>query len=100
MTVEPVHSEFKTDPEYRELLELFVSEMPQRRNALERAYLRWDVAQLRVQAHQLKGSAGGYGFGGLSCLAATLEAACVRNNLSEVAVNLRQTLDYLARISV
>lgn len=97
---EPVVSEYRNDPDFRDLLELFVSEMPNRRTAMEQAYLRWDFAQLKTQAHQLKGSAGGYGFASLSRVAATLEDACKRNDPSEVAEQLRQTLDYLARVSI
>lgn len=97
---EPIRSEYRADPDFQELLEEFVSEVPGRRTDLERAYLRWDIAQLRAQAHHLKGSAVGYGFGGLSRLAATLEDACKRIDPSEVAEHLRQTLQYLARISV
>ncbi len=71
---DPILSEFAHDPEMKELLEMFVSELPQRLSAIQAA---WDVADgeaVRRIAHQLKGASGGYGFAPIGAAAARLES--------------------------
>lgn len=61
------------DPFLSELVELYVQEMPERIAHLEALAdaRQWD--ELARAAHQLKGSAGGYGFGTLTAPADRLE---------------------------
>ena len=59
----------------RELVAWYVAEMPRRIGALEAALAGPDRAELGRLAHQLKGSAGGYGFDVLTRAAAEAEAA-------------------------
>jgi HPt (histidine-containing phosphotransfer) domain-containing protein len=68
-----VYSEFGTDPDLAELVEIFVEGMPQRIATLNEqlAGSQWEA--LSRTAHQLKGSAGSYGFGQVTPLAARLE---------------------------
>ncbi|MEM9084023.1 MAG: Hpt domain-containing protein [Planctomycetota bacterium] len=70
---EPIRSAFADDPDMAELVEMFVSEIPNRIGELEQHYETSDVKQIRVIAHQLKGAGGGYGFDELSDVAARLE---------------------------
>ncbi len=69
----PVFSEFCNDPDMRELVELFAGEMPGKVAVFENALAagRWD--DLRRLAHQLKGAAGGYGFGSVGEAAGRIE---------------------------
>ena len=76
---------------------LFRSEKKQ---LLEEAHRAGDVDQLRTHAHQLKGAGGGYGFQGLSEIAAELEDACKANDVDDVGESLDKLLGYLGRICV
>jgi HPt (histidine-containing phosphotransfer) domain-containing protein len=96
----PVVSEFAADPDYRELLEIFVSAMPERAAGLTAAHRDGDLATLCSRAHQLKGAAGGYGFPELTKLAASLERACASDDPSVREAALGQMLEYLGRISL
>jgi signal transduction histidine kinase/CheY-like chemotaxis protein/HPt (histidine-containing phosphotransfer) domain-containing protein len=70
-----LHSSFADDSEMVEIIQRFVASLPERVAAL-RAEARVPGSQTLVRlAHQLKGAAGGYGFGPISEAAATLEAA-------------------------
>jgi HPt (histidine-containing phosphotransfer) domain-containing protein len=69
----PILSQYATDPEMVELIELFLSEMPDRLNALETAWRQAQLPQLTRMAHQLKGSCAGYGFPAIGTAASTLE---------------------------
>lgn len=77
-----IYSTFADDPDFAELVDLFVSEMPQRIELLETSTAPEHREQLRRAAHQLKGAAGSYGFQGLTDSAARLEDA-VRGNEAE-----------------
>jgi PAS domain S-box-containing protein len=63
------------DPDVLPLVEAFVQRLPERVAAMEATLRQRDLAALAVQAHQLKGTAGGYGFPGLSDAAGGLEQA-------------------------
>jgi HPt (histidine-containing phosphotransfer) domain-containing protein len=69
----PILSQYATDPEMVELIDLFLSEMPDRLKALESAWRNAQVPQLTRMAHQLKGSCAGYGFPAIGTAASTLE---------------------------
>lgn len=66
-------SEFADDPDMRELVELFVGELPERMAAVREAFGSGDAESLRRLAHQLKGAGSGYGFGPISEAAGNLE---------------------------
>lgn len=70
---DPIQSDFDGDPAMRELIELFVSEMPAKATKLSELFEEQQIDELRRLAHQLKGAAGGYGFGVISEAAAKLE---------------------------
>jgi len=69
----PILSQYASDPEMVELIDLFLSEMPDRLKALEGAWRTAQLTQLTRMAHQLKGSCAGYGFPALGTAASTLE---------------------------
>ncbi len=70
-----IHSTFSKDPDMQELVEGFVGRLPMIIGDIKAAYDSGDTEHLCRLAHQLKGSAGGYGFLPVSQVAATLEAA-------------------------
>ncbi len=69
----PLVSTFHADPELAGVVDRFVGGLPARVDELRAASA--DREALRALAHQLKGSAGGYGFAAISEAAARLEAA-------------------------
>lgn len=68
-----IHSLLADDPDFRDLLEMFVAELPDRVASIQTALAASDSAALRRVAHQLKGACGGYGFPTLTNDAAAIE---------------------------
>lgn len=67
----------REDPELADLLAKFVARLPERAEELEAKLASGDREGLRGVAHQLKGTAGAYGFGRVGDAAAALEACSV-----------------------
>jgi HPt (histidine-containing phosphotransfer) domain-containing protein len=61
------------DPVLRRLVEEFVQDLPRRLSAIEQALARRDLAALARSSHQLKGTAGAFGFSSITEVAALLE---------------------------
>lgn len=70
----PLRSELAGDPEMKELLEQFVSEMPSRIAELASAWSEERREQLRILAHRLKGSGASYGYPSVGQAAGALES--------------------------
>ena len=87
-----IYSTVGEDPDLGELVEMFVEEMPDRIAALQQAFDCGDVKGLRRLAHQLKGSAGSYGFDQLTPLAAAVEFSVSENEPEE---KIQKTLQEL-----
>ncbi len=66
-------SEFADDPDMSELVDTFTAGLPAQAKRLEDAFDANDREAVRRLAHQLKGSAGGYGFPSITTAAARLE---------------------------
>lgn len=60
--LQPIASDFADDPEMKELVRLFTSELPDRVGAIQSACESREIAVLRRAVHQLKGASGGYGY--------------------------------------
>ncbi len=58
----PIHSEFASDPDMIELVDLFVSELPDRIDQMTQAFESQQFTDLKRLMHQLRGASGGYGF--------------------------------------
>src|SRR5262249_13984350 len=71
----PLQSTLADDPDMAELIAAFVEGLGERIRALREAWSGEDRDLLGRLAHQLKGSAGGYGFPTLGSTAADLEQA-------------------------
>ncbi len=67
----------------RDIVVEFVAEMPQRVRAGTEAFMRGDKLRLQFWAHNLKGSAGGYGFLQITESAAELESTIEQGRSTE-----------------
>ena len=96
---EPLHSTLGSDPDLGEIVTMFVDEMPGRISAISALLTdgKWD--DLRRAAHQLKGSAGSYGFEPISPMAAKVEDA-IRSGEPEEAIRaaVDELLDLCDRV--
>ncbi len=70
-----VYSHLAADPDVGELVDLFVRGMPDRIDALDAQAKSRNWRQVAETAHQIKGTAGCYGFKEITLCAARLEAA-------------------------
>lgn len=77
-----IYSSFANDEDLGELVEMYVDEMPERINCLEDFRNSGNWEQLKIMAHQIKGSGQSYGFEIISQLAAAVECA-IRDEESE-----------------
>ncbi|MDR0871447.1 MAG: Hpt domain-containing protein [Planctomycetaceae bacterium] len=80
-----IYSALASDEDFREIVEMFVDEMQGRIQRFETAFAAKNWADLQIAAHQLKGSAGGYGFMPVSEAAAALNEL-LKNNASETEI--------------
>lgn len=98
MAESSVHSEFANDPDFRELLTMFTDGLPEHQTALNDAFAAADWGRLREVSHQLKGCGAGYGFPGLTDLAAQLEYSSRDRDESRIETDLNALQDYLDRL--
>ncbi len=71
---ESIYSDLaQSDPDFAEIVELFVDGLTQRLEAMQDALQANDMDCLRCLTHQLKGSGGGHGYPTLSQSASALE---------------------------
>jgi|SRR5262245_10821759 len=68
-----LRSQFAGDPEMAELIEMFVSELPQRLEAMLSAFRQGEIETVQRVAHQLRGSSTGYGYPAIGAAAGRLE---------------------------
>ena len=90
-----IYSSFGDDPDLGDLVEIFVSEIPDRVATLLEAFESGDRESLRRTAHQLKGAAGSYGFDQLTPYSAALERSVIDDCPEET---VQQTLQELVDI--
>jgi len=70
---EPIYSEFEGDPGMRDVISIFVADLPERLRSLTTAIARNDSKESETQIRALKGSTGACGFTALSELATAIE---------------------------
>jgi HPt (histidine-containing phosphotransfer) domain-containing protein len=70
-----IYSTFGNDPEYKELIVLFLNDLHERINSMKSFFESENWAGLQRIAHQLKGAAGSYGFDPISDCSTSLEHA-------------------------
>lgn len=92
---EPIGSELiSEDASFADIVMQFVDGLGERLNKMEQAMSAADFESLRVAAHQLKGSGGGYGYPILTERAASLERQAKSKSLDAC----QTTLDELKQI--
>jgi HPt (histidine-containing phosphotransfer) domain-containing protein len=94
----PLYSTLSADLDLREIVDLFIEEMPDRTSALLDRLDAADWEGLRQVAHQLKGAAGSYGFEPITRSAAAVEDA-IRESQPEQALRpmVQDLVDLCAR---
>jgi len=90
-----VYSRLASDPDLREIVDLFVEEMPGRVATMLEQLNAADWDGLRRSSHQLRGAAGSYGFDGISPSAGKVEAA-IRDG--EPEQRIRETVEELVEL--
>ncbi len=99
---EPLLSEFYNDPSMHELINTFLAELPGYLSQINAAISDGDRQQLAMAARRLKANGSGHGFGPISDLAASIEAAAAAEasdkDLTQLFFRLRDTCS-LARHS-
>ena len=95
---QPLYSDLSTDPDMLELVEMFVSELPDRVAAIEQAVQQSNLADLAKLSHQLKGAGGGYGFSSITEAAAVVEKqAKSETDINAVRASLSELLSLCNR---
>ena len=88
----PLTSHYADDPDMAEILEVFLARLDETAASLRAAADASDLERLGQVAHQLKGSAGGYGFPAITEKAAEVERLAERQ---DEGASLRQALEEL-----
>ncbi len=98
---DPIGSELmKDDPSYADIVVQFVEGLSDRLTTMEEALNTADYNALRVAAHQLKGSGGGYGYPLLTERAAELEQHARESLFDSCAKELEELRQLCARFVV
>lgn len=99
---DPVYSARRDDPDFVELLPMFIEELPSMKRAMMEFGKVCDFENLKREAHKLRGSAGGYGFHDLSQLAGDLEDSCKESHRDATIIlrELDQLIGYIERVRV
>jgi HPt (histidine-containing phosphotransfer) domain-containing protein len=97
-----VYSSWRNDPDYADLLPVFVDELPSMQRTLLEFAKVCDFENVKREAHKLRGTAGGYGYQGLSQLAGQLEDTCKTSALDSTAIlqDIDRLIEYIERVRV
>ncbi len=88
------------DPDFVELLEEFVSNIPERIRTIRERLEDQDRPSLCTLVHQLRGACGSYGYHDMTPLASELEFALRSDKqLSDLVAQVEEFLDACSRIS-
>ncbi|MEZ6109947.1 MAG: Hpt domain-containing protein [Pirellulaceae bacterium] len=96
-----LYSDLGDDPDYAELIEMFVGDLPRRVEQLLAAKAAEDADQVRVLSHRLRGAAGGYGFPQLTHAAARVEEPLRSDQpLDSITGELDTLIDLCQRVRI
>ncbi len=97
----PIPSEMvKEDPSFAELAAQFVEGLQERLQNMDHAIRAADFERLRVAAHQLKGSGGGYGYPILTERAGDLEKHAKSQCIDECISSFAELREICSRVVV
>jgi HPt (histidine-containing phosphotransfer) domain-containing protein len=88
------------DADLEDLLPGFMQRRHADVESLRAALSSGDLERVRVTGHSLKGTAGGYGFAGLSEIGARIESAAREGDTPAIAEQIAHMADYLARVEI
>lgn len=88
----PLYSIYADDPEMSELIAGFIYQLPNRIGALRSALHLNDIKTIKLFAHQLRGTAGSYGFPQITEIATRLERLCDENATKEEIIPVAEEL--------
>ena len=101
MPEDPIESDLlKEDPSYADIVVQFVEGLTNRLDTMKEALATSDFDALRVAAHQLKGSGGGYGYPVLTERAAELEQHARASLIEECSQEFEELKQLCARVVV
>lgn len=95
----PITSQFASDPDMSELVDMFVTELPARLAAIRSAHASGNEAALARLVHQLRGAGSGYGFPSITRHAAAVEDGLRSGGLASVQRQVSELLELCARAS-
>jgi histidine phosphotransfer protein HptB len=100
LTLSPIVSLLSDDPDMHPLVHMFVEDAPEKSVFLATAAAAADWQKIKQLAHQLKGSAAGYGFPALTEAAGDLERLLdvPEPNQQHVTSGVTTVLDMLRRL--
>ena len=90
----------REDAAFADIVTSFVEGLDERLTKMESAINESDYDALRVAAHQLKGSGGGYGYPALTERASQIERFAQQQALSQCKVALGELQELCARVVV
>ncbi|NNJ27046.1 Hpt domain-containing protein [Alienimonas chondri] len=98
---EPLRSEFADDEDFAVILEPYLAGIDAKIQAMREAAeaLPHDREPVRDLAHQIKGSAGGYGFPQVTEAAWATLVACKQGDAAAVEANVEELLGLMSRMS-
>ena len=85
------------DSEFIDLVQRYIHELPVYQKKVEHSFIDEDWTELRSVIHQLKGTAGSYGYQVITEQAARVEFQIINKNYSEVAMLIRQLNNMIER---
>lgn len=90
----------KVDPDIEELVPGFLENRRKDVNVIRAALLDMDFETVRILAHSMKGSGGGYGFDRITDIGRLMEDAAKQKNVAALAGLTEELKNYLDRIDV
>ena len=100
MTAVKISSDLALDPDFVELLEEFISHIPERIRSIRERLDGRDRVSLCTLVHQLRGACGSYGFHQITPLATDLEFGLRSDKqLNELEAQIQDFLDACSRMT-
>jgi CheY-like chemotaxis protein len=90
----------RVNPEIASLIPGFLDHMREYFKQMQNTFERLDLDAVRELGHKIKGVAGGYGFDGLSEIAAIVESAAGKQDGPEIQRGLQEMASYLEHVEV
>jgi PAS domain S-box-containing protein len=99
--LEPLSSSLPMeDPDFREIVEQFVGRLGERLDAIERAFVAQDLAEVAKVAHWLKGTGGSVGFADFTEPSAALEEWALTGRVESIPDAIGRLRHIAARIAI